>query len=395
MRAGVAWLGAALGLLCACAAACSGEDALPCGGRLVLCTVAGDGEGAQGSLGVPMAQASLYQPMDVSFDSGGAAYLVDWNNHRVLRVGTDGRVQAWLGNGAIGEQLPVGKASEVAVYHPTDVVFRQGGGAYVALWHNDVIVGVDLQGQLTSVVGTGDVGYAPDGEVAATAAVYLPSKLAMRPDGRLCFSEAGNQRVRCVDAEGNLTTLVGPATGPACVGEGCVGKLLAPGFGGDGGPAQAAALALPHGNSAVPSGGLGFQPDGTLLLADTLNHRVRRVDSAGTISTVAGGGAGQAPEIGDGGPATAATLLRPSDVAVDGAGRIYIADTYHHCVRRVDGDGVISTLAGRCGHSGDGGDGGPATMGLLNKPYGVAVDAAQRLWIADTLNHKIRRVELD
>ncbi len=395
MKARIGWTALALSLLGAWTAACSSEPAPPCGGPRVLCTVAGDGEGAQGTLGVPMAQVSLYQPMDVSFDDEGMAYLVDWNNHRILRVGADDRVEAWLGNGEIGEGLPIGKATEAAIYHPTDVVFRPEGGAFVALWHNDVVVSIDVQGELKGVVGTGDVGYAPDGELAATAPVYLPSKLAMRPDGRLCFSEAGNQRVRCVDALGRLETLVGPASGPACVAESCVGKLRQPGFGGDGGPAGAAALAMPHGNSAVPSGGLVFRPDGALLLADTLNHRVRRVDGGGTISTVAGGGDGKASQLGDGGLATAATLLRPSDVAVDGAGRLYIADTYHHCVRRVGIDGVISTVAGRCGQSGDAGDGGPATAGLLNKPYGIAVDAAQRLWIADTLNHKIRRVEFD
>jgi sugar lactone lactonase YvrE len=141
-------------------------------------------------------------------------------------------------------------------------------------------------------------------------------------------------------------------------------------------------------------------PDGVRYFSDTGNHRIRVLDTDDTVRTVAGSG----PDVfdrsfdggyaGDGGPAVEALLRSPTDVAVDAVGNLYIADTFNGCVRRVDTGGVITTVAGQCGVLGFSGDGGPATEAKLDRPYGVAVDADGNLYIADTHNHVIRSVRM-
>ena len=125
---------------------------------------------------------------------------------------------------------------------------------------------------------------------------------------------------------------------------------------------------------------------GNLYIADTSNLRIRKVDSTGTITTVAG--SGKRGDDGDGSPATEASLTYPTGVAVDGAGNLDIADWLNHRIRKVDSTGTITTIAGS-GERGDGGDGGPAVQAQLYSPYGVATDGAGNLYIADTRNHRI------
>lgn len=156
------------------------------------------------------------------------------------------------------------------------------------------------------------------------------------------------------------------------------------GFGGDGGPAVDARLSRPV--------GLTLDAEGNLYVADVSNHRIRKVDTEGRISTVAG--SGEAGFGGDGGPAVEAPLFRPRDVAVDGEGNLYIADTDNHRIRRVDRDGIITTVVGN-GEVGFSGDGGPALEASLSLPRSVAVDGAGCLFISDMGNLRIRQVNRD
>ncbi|MBL9101572.1 MAG: hypothetical protein JNL82_11475 [Myxococcales bacterium] len=149
---------------------------------------------------------------------------------------------------------------------------------------------------------------------------------------------------------------------------------------------------LPRWRVAPTLGRLVVDFVGDLYFADSSNHRVRRIDLAGTITTVAGNG--DPTYVGDGVPAILASLSRPSDVDVDGSGNLYIADTDNACIRRVDPDGVITTIAGTCGVRGYAGDGGMATAALLDQPYGVAL-GEDTLYVADTLNHRIRVLGLE
>jgi hypothetical protein len=163
------------------------------------------------------------------------------------------------------------------------------------------------------------------------------------------------------------------------------------GYGGDGGAALEARISQPVGQAAEPAGRLAVDAEGNVYFADSGNHRVRKIDKDGIITTVAGNGTpGFA---GDGGPATGAQLNNPVDVEVGADGSLYIADTYNSCVRVVDEQGTIRTVAGTCGTSGFNGDGGDALEALLDRPFGIELDG-ENLYIADTYNQCIRKVVL-
>ncbi len=212
---------------------------------------------------------------------------------------------------------------------------------------------------------------APDGTITSVAAGPLagPSDVALDALGNLYIADSDNSRLRKVSAEaGTVVTIAGGAWD----------------FSGDGGPATAAALNGPQ--------SVWVDAGGTLYIADTYNGRIRAVSPGGTITTVAGGGAASP---GDGGPATAARLGLPSGVLGDSAGNLYFADTAGQRVRKVSPNGVITTVAGK-GVGGFSGDGGLATEARLNFGWGLtaglAIDAAGNLYLADTLNDRIRAV---
>ncbi len=209
-----------------------------------------------------------------------------------------------------------------------------------------------------------------DGGPATEAQLLGPWGVAPDGAGNLYIADSSNNRIRKVDAAGVITTVAGSGER---------------GYSGDGGAATAAQLSLPV--------GVALDAAGNLYIADRNNDRIRKVDAAGAISTVAGGGRrGYRGYGGDGGPAVEAQLDRPSGVALDAAGNLYIADTDNQRIRKVDAAGVITTVAGD-GNYGYGGDGGPAVEAHLRVPRGVALDGAGNLYIADSSNDRIRKVD--
>jgi len=203
--------------------------------------------------------------------------------------------------------------------------------------------------------------------------------LAVDAVGNIYFADLDNQRVRKIDKAGIITTIAGSGTVIANLGtEG--------GFSGDGGPATSARLHSPH--------GVGVDAAGNVYIADTTNYRIRKVTPAGIISTVAGTGSITIPvlgNLGDGGPATSATFI-PWDVKPDAAGNLYISDWLGHRIRKVDAaTGIITTVAGT-GTAGFSGDGGPATSAAINGPTGLTIDAQGNLYFADSLNHRVRKI---
>ncbi|MEW2373935.1 RICIN domain-containing protein [Streptomyces sp. NPDC006656] len=222
---------------------------------------------------------------------------------------------------------------------------------------------------ITTIAGTGVAGFAGDNDRAVSAQLNRPYEIAVDSNGTLYISERENHRVRKITTDGKISTVVG--TGVA-------------GYRGDNGPAVSAQLTRPR--------GIAVDNTGTLYIADSENHRVRKVTADGTISTVAGTGA--AGFGGDGGAATTARLNGPYAVAVDSTGVLYVADFNNHRVRKITTDGKISTFAGT-GTAGSGGDGGPASSAQLHKPIGLFLDSAGGLHIADTYNHRVRKVAAD
>ena len=329
-----------------------------------ITTVAGKGQSGYSGDGGPATAASLNAPYGVAVDATGNLYIADNYNHRIRKVTAGGTITTVAGYGSGGFSGDGGPATAAMLGNPRGVAVDAAGNLYVADSGNYRVRKVAAAGVITTVAGNGQRGYSGDGGPATSASLYDPSGLAVDAAGNLYISD-GN-RIRAVNVAGTITALAGN------------GGYR---YGGDGGPAIAASLYEP---SCV-----AVDAAGNLYIADSINPRIRKVAPAGTIATVAGNG--QYGYSGDGGPATAASLWTPKGVAVDAAGNLYIADSYNHRIRRVTPAGTITTVAGK-GTVGYSGDGGPATAAMLGNPRGVAVDAGGSLYIADSYNHRIRRV---
>ena len=320
-------------------------------------TVAGGGSLGDGG---PAAAAQLRRPTGVALDGAGNLYIADTDNNRIRKVDAAGVITTVAGTGTFGFSGDGGPAVAAQLNRPTGVAADGAGNLYIADHYNNRIRKVDAAGVITTV-----------------AQLSSPQGVAVDGDGNL-YIATGN-RIRKVDAAGVISTVAGDGT---------------EGYSGDGGPATAARLNSPRDVAVDGVGNLYIADSAPLYSFATGNNRIRKVDAAGVISTVAGDGT--CCYSGDGGPAVAAGLGSPTGVAVDGDGNLYIADTLNHRIRKVDAAGVITTVAGdgtenRFGGGGFGGDGGPATAAQLRLPRGVAVDGAGNLYIATLF--RIRKVD--
>jgi len=332
-----------------------------------ITTIAGTGEGGFGGDGGPAAAAQLNSPNGVAVDSAGNLYIADINNHRIRRVHPSGVITTIAGTLSSGFSGDGGPAVAVRLSLPTGVAVDGTGNLFIAQSLNDRIRQVDPSGIITTIAGTRQKRFSGDNGPATQARLHDPFGLAADNAGNLFIADSNNDRIRRVDPSGVVTTIAG--TGER-------------GYSGDGGPAVAARLSRPA--------GVAVDGAGNLFIVDNWNHCVRRVTPFGTITTIAGTGAWGFS--GDNGPAVSAQLAYPQDVAVDGAGNLFIVDTRNHRIRRVDPTGAITTVVGT-GERGYSGDGGPAVTARLNYPGGIAVDRAGNLLIADNWNSRIRRVD--
>jgi len=373
------------------AASCSsdpnGRPVPPCASG-TICTWAGTGDPAFYGDGKDRREAMLYWPMDLAFapQPDGRAYVLDWQNHRVRRVGLDGKIETVLGTDDVGdgptagnERTALGVAGiDCNLNHPTDVTFDLDGTVLIAAWHNHKIRRLDPTTGMEDVVSGAGPGFSGDGMPALGALLFHPKSVVVsRMTGAIYLADARNFRVRRIGTDGIIDTVAGSA--PA-------------GCGGDGGPPLAAQFQFQMvSDNPEPGGGLALDDQDRLYVVDTENQRIRRVDfAANVIETVAGNGTSGFS--GDGGPATAASLAWPRDVALGPDGKLYIADTDNHRIRAVDlSTGVIDTVVGD-GTARFAGDGGPPREASLWRPWGITFDGAGNLFIADTFNNRIRMV---
>jgi len=333
-------------------------------GRLSI--IAGNGIRAFSGDGGPGVNASLFSPAAVALDAAGNLYIADSGNHRIRRVAPDGTITTVAGNGVRAFAGDGSSATAASLNAPEGVSVAPDGSLLIADTRNQRIRRVAANGVITTIAGTGTVGYTGDFGQATAATFENPREAIAAPNGVVYIADTSNSAVRRIDAAGMITTYAG---------------IGFPAFFGDDGPAFIAALRFPE--------GLALDGQGRLYIADAGNHRIRRVTPDGTITTVAGSGATGFG--GDGGPANAAALNTPVKVALDSLGNFYVADFINRRLRLVSAAGVISTAAGN-GEALFSGDGGPATSAAIDGPLGVALDRSGNLYFTDTLNHRVRRV---
>jgi sugar lactone lactonase YvrE len=335
------------------------------GSSYTITTVAGNGESGFAGDGGPAAAAKLNRPCAVAVDLRGNLYVADSGNHRVRKVAPDGTITTFAGTGEPGFGGDGGPAVRAQLNSPYGVSVDRHGQVFVADQRNHRIRMVNLSGTITTIAGDGRKGFAGDGGPAVRAALDHPDATVSDNNGNLYIAEGGNHRVRKVDPDGKITTVAGTARG----------------YSGDGGPAAKAKLNVP--------GSLAIDPQGNLFVGDLANHAVRKVSRSGTITTVAG--TGERGFNGDDIPAIRAQLNEPGGVAVCPDGSLLIAEGGNFRVRRVDADGKITTVAGT-GRSGHAGDGGPALQAEVSVLDILTVDDRGTVFVADYGNNRIRKL---
>ncbi len=323
----------------------------------IITTFAGDGTNAYGGDGGPATAAQLWHNFIIAADTRNNLYLAD-SSFYIRKVNTSDTINTFAGIGTPGFSGDGGPASAAQIHYLNNFTIDSRDNMYF----NDSgrIRNIDTGGIITTIAGTGTPGFSGDGGAATAARISAVSQIAIDNSGNIYLSDANTDRVRKIDVStGIINTIAG--TG-------------AVGFSGDGGAATAAKLSDP--------GSLYVDQADNLFINDTRNWRIRKVNTSGVISTICG--TGTAGFTGDGGPATAAQISSSGYITGDGCGNLYFSSPagLTRPVRKINAAGIITTLAGGTG-TGYSGDGGPATAAQLRSPAQIALDHRGYLYIAD------------
>ena len=333
-------------------------------------TLAGTGVSGAAGDGGPAVEAQVGNPYGLTLGPDGALYVCEIDTERVRRIDmADGSISTVAGTGEIGYSGDGGPAREAKLNDPYEIRFDADGNMYFVEMLNAIVRRVDARtGAISTVAGTGERGFSGDGGPAVEATFNRPHSIALDGKGSLYIADIGNHRIRRVD----LST--GIASSFAGTGE----RAPTP----DGAPVAGTPLNGPR--------ALAFAPNGDMYIALREGNAVYRLDmKAMTLHHVAG--TGEKGYTGDGGPASEATLAGPKGIEVGPDSAVYLADTENHAIRRIDlKTGTISTVAGD-GSRHDGPDGDPLKCGL-DRPHGVYVDTAGNVYIGDSENHRVRVV---
>jgi uncharacterized protein (TIGR03437 family) len=335
---------------------CLLSSAAAFGQQYTITTLAGNG--TDGFLdGSDLKAAQFSTPNSLFVDSKGAVYVSDTGGSRV-RLISGGSVSTIAGTGTAGYSGNGASATAATIWSPAGIVVGSDGAVYIAETTNSVVRKIS-GGNINLFAGNGQgAGYSGDNGAANVAQIALPTGLAWDPAGNLYIADSGNNLIRRVDKNGNITSYVG-GTGPTA-------------------------------NSLLNPTGICFDSAGILYIADSGHRTIVKYSPSqnnGRVSPVAGNG--NPGFSGDGGPASRAQFNNPVGLAIDSAGNLYVADAANHRIREITSDGYIFTVAGN-GTIGYSGDGGSASAAALNFPRGVAIGPDGRVYIADTGNSVIR-----
>ncbi len=328
--------------------------------QYTISTVAGNGTASFSGDGGAATSATLNGPIGVALDTSQNLYIADVDNERV-RLVSGGNISTLAGNGTVGYSGDGGAAASAEMFSPTRTAVDRSGNVYIADASNDVIRMVAPGGNISTIAGNVctatettpcGAGYAGNGGAATAAQLNYPLGVVVDSAGNLYIADSNNNVIREVSG-GTISTV----------------------------------FISVHLNDPVD---VAVDSANNLYIADINNSRIVKVTSAGVATIFAGNGT--AGFSGDGGPASKAQLSYPTGVAVDGAGDVYIADTLNQRIRKVGSNGTITTIAGT-GQQGYAGDGGPASVATFSSPRGIAVDSSGTLYVADTGNNVIRMLE--
>lgn len=313
----------------------------------------------------------LSLPNGIASDNAGNLYIADIGTHRVVKLDARGRLSVIAGTGQPGFSGDGGLATKAQLHAPHDLLFDADGNLLIADTGNQRIRKIDRRDVITTIAGDGRALQSNyNGKVPETS-LNNPQSIALDREGNLLIADTYNHVVRKLDKQGTLTIFAGSVAG----------------YGGDGGLASHAQMNLPMAVTVAP--------DGSVFVSDAGNSRIRQITPDGKIKTIAGFGPAAdtygGGYAGDGGPPEKAKLFSATDLKCDAVGNLYIADSGNHRIRVIRG-GIITTQAGN-GQQGFRGDGKVATMAELNTPQKIALAKDGTVFVSDRANHRIRKVD--
>ena len=336
----------------------------------IITTIAGLGKPGYGGDFGPADKALLKYPFGISHDNKGNFYIADRGNNRVRKIDQRGIITTIAGDGTHSFGGDYGPANQSSLAFPTDVIVDSLGTVYIADRNNNRVRKIDRLGVITTLMGLSQTEFNGDNEIAAETSLHLPFALALNGEDRLLVVDRNHFRVREVRLQSNqVETIAGNGT------------FL---FRGDGGPGGGATLDAPS--------GIALDSKGNVLFADRLHQRIRRVGSNGIIETVIGNGK-QGNE-GNGRPGIEATLHLPEVLVNDHEDNIYLTQRSGNAwiIRKFSAEGIITHFAGN-GRQGNTGDAGPATEASFHTISDIAADGSGNIFIADSINRNIRKID--
>ncbi len=343
---------------------CAGYNTL-CSQTYIITDVAGSIYGYSGDGGAAT-NAKLNNPISVFAGRDGNIYISDWGNSRLRLVNAAGIISTVAGNGIYGFSGDGGIATAAELNGPMGVFADGTGNIFFADIGNERIREINTNGIINTISGNGIYSFSGDGGPATAASFRDPAGICSDISGNIYVADEFNNRVRKINTNGIISTIAGCA---------------ARGYSGDGGPATLAEFYYPS--------GVATDASGNLFIADESNNCIRKVSNQGMVYTIAGNGL--PGYTGDGGPAISAEIFNAAGVRLDNFGNIYITDGFNNRIRKINTNGTISTIAGN-GKKGFSGLGDTATLAEIYDPVSISVDAGGNIYFANAFNYTIEKL---